>query len=258
MAEKRMFSNKVIGSDAFLEMPDSTQNLYFHLSMYADDDGFVDKPKSIMRMTGKKEDDLKLLIAKSFIIPFDTGIVVIRHWRLNNYLRSDRYKETQYLQEKSTLTLSENGEYELGIPKVSIDKDSIDKISIEENNIYSDEQEVFDFWNSMKIIVHKELNDDIRKSITKSLKKHSLEMLKVYISRYAMVIKDNRYFFDYKWSLKDLLDRKNGISAFSNEGSKWLDYCNKVGISPETIPSEIAKEKEIKVDNNGVFSIWRK
>jgi hypothetical protein len=116
MAEKRMFSNKVIGSDAFLEMPDSTQNLYFHLSMYADDDGFVDKPKSIMRMTGKKEDDLKLLIVKSFIIPFDSGIIVIKHWRLNNYLRSDRYKETQYLQEKKELVINQNGEYELGRP----------------------------------------------------------------------------------------------------------------------------------------------
>lgn len=116
MAEKRMFSNKVIGSDAFLEMPDSTQNLYFHLSMYADDDGFVDKPKSIMRMTGKKEDDLKLLIAKSFIIPFESGLIVIKHWRLNNYLRSDRYKETQYLQEKNKLVINKNGEYELGRP----------------------------------------------------------------------------------------------------------------------------------------------
>lgn len=131
MAEKRMFSNKVIGSDSFLEMPDSTQNLYFHLSMYADDDGFVDKPKSIMRMTGKKEDDLKILIAKSFIIPFDTGVVVIKHWRLNNYLRKDRYQETQYTQEKSTLKVSKSGEYEVGIPVVTIDKNRVDKNSID-------------------------------------------------------------------------------------------------------------------------------
>lgn len=131
MAEKRMFSNKVIGSDSFLEMPDSTQNLYFHLSMYADDDGFVDKPKSIMRMTGKKEDDLKILIAKSFLIPFDTGVVVIKHWRLNNYLRKDRYQETQYTQEKSTLKIAQSGEYEVGIPMVSIDKNRVDKNSID-------------------------------------------------------------------------------------------------------------------------------
>lgn len=118
MAEKRMFSNKVIETDSFLEMPDSTQNLYFHLSMNADDDGFVAKPKSIMRMTGKKEDDMRLLITKSFIIPFDSGVIVIKHWRINNYLRSDRYHETIYKEEKQKLTLNEKGEYELGIPVV--------------------------------------------------------------------------------------------------------------------------------------------
>ena len=117
MAEKRMFSNKVTGSDLFLEMPDSTQNLYFHLSMYADDDGFVDKPKSIMRMLGKKEDDLRILLAKNFIIPFESGVIVIKHWRINNYLRSDRYHETIYKKEKAELTLNEKGEYEkIGIP----------------------------------------------------------------------------------------------------------------------------------------------
>lgn len=143
MAEKRMFSNKIIGSDAFLEMPDSTQNLYFHLSMYADDDGFVDKWKSIMRMTGKKEDDYKLLIVKQFIIPFESGVLVIKDWRINNYLRSDRYKPTIYTEEKAQLQLNENQSYILkdtsGIPTVYLDKNSIDKNSIEENSIDSEQ-----------------------------------------------------------------------------------------------------------------------
>ena len=108
MAQKRMFDKSVIRRDDFIEMPDSTQNLYFHLSMDADDDGFVDNWKSIMRMTGKKEDDMKLLIAKNFVIPFDTGVIVIKHWRLNNYLRKDRYTETKYLKEKSNLIIGEN------------------------------------------------------------------------------------------------------------------------------------------------------
>ena len=147
MAEKRMFSTKVTESDLFLEMPDSCQNLYFHLSMNADDDGFVDKPRSIMRMLGKKEDDLKILFAKNFIIPFESGVIVIRHWRINNYLRSDRYKETIYKEEKKQLTLNENGEYQkniesggtFGIPMVypeysisSLNK----KINNINNNIY--------------------------------------------------------------------------------------------------------------------------
>ena len=137
MAQKRMFSNLVIGSDDFLEMPDSSQNLYFHLSMQADDDGFVDNWKSIMRMTGKKEDDLKLLIAKSFVIPFESGILVIRHWRLNNYIQKDRYKETIHKEEKSLLSTDENNVYNLDtecIRNVSSDKISIDKSSIEENS----------------------------------------------------------------------------------------------------------------------------
>ncbi len=135
MAQKRMFSNSVVESDEFLEMPDSSQNLYFHLSMQADDDGFIDKWKSIMRMTGKKEDDLKILIAKAFVIPFDTGVIVIRHWRLNNYLQKDRYKETIYKDEKSKLIIDESNVYNLYTDCIhSIDKNRLDKISIEKNS----------------------------------------------------------------------------------------------------------------------------
>ena len=139
MAEKRMFSNKVIETDAFLDMPDSTQNLYFHLSMNADDDGFVAKPKSIMRMTGKKEDDMRLLITKSFIIPFESGVIVIKHWRINNYLRADRYKETIYQEEKQRLSLNAKGEYELGIPAgiPVVDPNKSISNSNTNNNIYN-------------------------------------------------------------------------------------------------------------------------
>lgn len=111
MAERRMFSNKIIDSDAFLDMPLSAQSLYFHLCMRADDDGFLNNAKTIQRMVGASPDDLKLLIAKRFILTFPSGIVVIKHWRMHNLLRKDRYNETQYQQEKSELTLKENGAY---------------------------------------------------------------------------------------------------------------------------------------------------
>lgn len=144
MAEKRMFSKKITESDAFIEMPDSTQNLYFHLSMNADDDGFVDKPRAIMRMTGKKEDDFKLLIVKAFIIPFDSGVIVIKHWRINNYLRNDRYTPTTYVEEKRLLSVKGNGAYTLGIPTVDqsdtqyrLDESSIDKSSVDEGSVVS-------------------------------------------------------------------------------------------------------------------------
>lgn len=111
MAERRMFTQKITESDAFLDMPLSTQCLYFHLCMNADDDGFVNNPKRIQKMLGASEDDVKLLIAKSFILPFESGVIVIKHWRMHNLLRKDRYKETRYLEEKSTLYLKENGAY---------------------------------------------------------------------------------------------------------------------------------------------------
>lgn len=134
MAQKRMFDKSVTNNDLFLEMPDSTQNLYFHLNMEADDDGFVDNWKSVMKMTGKKDDDLKLLIAKKFIIPFESGVIVIKHWRINNYLRKDRYHQTKYLKEKNQLSIEENEEYSLnnyaGIPLGNREENRI-----EENNI---------------------------------------------------------------------------------------------------------------------------
>ena len=111
MAERRMFAKTIIDSDAFLDMPQSSQLLYFHLAMRADDDGFINNPKSIMRNVKCSEDDLKLLILKKFLIPFNSGVVVIKHWRIHNYIRGDRYKETKYKEEKSTLFLDENNAY---------------------------------------------------------------------------------------------------------------------------------------------------
>ena len=119
MARKRMFDIEIVDTDLFLEMPQSTQNLYFHLGMRADDDGFVSNPKKIIRTIGANDDDLKLLITKKFIIPLETGVIVIRHWKINNYLRADRYTETIYKDEKRLLTEDENGIYNLGMPNVN-------------------------------------------------------------------------------------------------------------------------------------------
>lgn len=111
MAERRMFAKTIIDSDAFLEMPMSSQLLYFHLSMRADDEGFINKPKTIMRMVGSKDDDMNVLISRKFIIPFESGVVVIKHWRIHNYIQKDRYIKTKYQDELSELTLDENGSY---------------------------------------------------------------------------------------------------------------------------------------------------
>ncbi len=105
MAERRMFAKSIIDSDAFLDMPLSAQALYFHLSMRADDEGFVGNPKRIRQMVSASEDDLKLLIAKRFLLVFESGVVVIKHWKIHNYIQNDRAKETTYLEERATLTL---------------------------------------------------------------------------------------------------------------------------------------------------------
>ena len=111
MAKRRMFSKIIIDSDDFLDMPASTQLLYFHLSMRADDDGFINKPKSIIRCCGGNNDDLKLLIAKNYIIAFDSGVIAIKDWKVHNFIPKDRYTETIFKEEKATLTLDENNSY---------------------------------------------------------------------------------------------------------------------------------------------------
>lgn len=156
MAERRMFTQKIIDSDAFLDMPLSTQALYFHLNMRADDDGFINNPKRIQRTVGASEDDLKLLLAKRFVIGFSSGVLVIKHWRMHNALRKDRYNPTQYQEEFASLELKDNNAYTERIPELAkppletvattwqplgnhlepqdrIDKDSIDKGSIGED-----------------------------------------------------------------------------------------------------------------------------
>jgi hypothetical protein len=111
MAEKRMFTQKIIDSDAFLDMPLSAQALYFHLNMRADDDGFVNNPKRIQRTIGAADDDLKLLCAKRFVIGFESGVIVIKHWRMHNTLRKDRYNPTQYQEELALLDVKDNNAY---------------------------------------------------------------------------------------------------------------------------------------------------
>ena len=142
MAERRMFAKTIIDSDAFLDMPLSTQALYFHLSMRADDDGFINNPKKIQRMIGCCDDDLKLLLAKNFIFAFESGVVVIKHWKIHNLIRTDRYKPTVYQEEKAQLTTKDNKAYTFGLPsgnqtetQVRLGEVSLGKVSQGEDNI---------------------------------------------------------------------------------------------------------------------------
>ncbi len=161
MANKRMFSLDVVDTDQFLEMPVTTQALYFHLGMRADDDGFISSPRKTMKIANCTNDDLRLLISKGYIIPFETGIVVITDWKKNNFIRNDRYKPTQYQKELKTLSVS-GGSYVLnavGIPsdnqtvyqmepQVRLGKNSIDKYIVEQNSTAYPFKEVIEYLNN--------------------------------------------------------------------------------------------------------------
>ena len=113
MAERRMFAKTIIDSDAFLDLPITSRLLYYDLAMRADDDGFVNSPKKIMRMIGASNDDMNILLIRKFVITFDSGVVVIKHWKIHNYIRKDTYNETNYKNEKATLSLDENKAYKV-------------------------------------------------------------------------------------------------------------------------------------------------
>ena len=167
MPERRMFSMQIVDSDAFLDMPLSSQALYFHLSMRADDDGFISNGRKIIRAVGCSQDDLKLLFAKNFVIPFDDGVCVIKHWRIHNYIRNDRKKDTAYLEHLQKLDTKENGSYTLkksdgshlvdtwlssGRQVVDAGKVRLGKYSIGKNNTLSSKHdhiftEVIDYLN---------------------------------------------------------------------------------------------------------------
>ena len=129
MAERRMFAKTIVTSDAFLDMPPTARCLYFTLGMFADDDGFVNNPKSIMRQVGSTIDDMNILIAKKFVLAFESGVIVIKHWRIHNYIQSDRYHATKYQEELDTLTLDENKSYTTKPLEITADTPCIHDVS---------------------------------------------------------------------------------------------------------------------------------
>jgi len=153
MAERRMFAKTIIDSDVFIDMPISARLLYYDLAMRADDDGFVNSPKKIMKFVGASTDDMNILIARQFVIPFESGVVVIRHWKIHNYIRKDRYQETVCKEEKRLLSIDENNSYELknntpltiGQPndnqRLTQDKISKDKLELSKESIVEDKSD---------------------------------------------------------------------------------------------------------------------
>ena len=201
-----MFTQKIVDSDAFLDMPTSAQALYFHLNMRADDDGFVNNPRKITRYVGANDDDLKLLLMKRFIIGFDSGIIVIKHWRMHNTLKMDRYKPTDYQEEFAQLTVKKNKAYterpgaaiadgtrmepewnqngstmepQNRIDKNRLDKNREDKPISNEIGCSTEVQRVIDAWNSLNLGQVKKViqGTDRERMLKKRLKDYGMESI---------------------------------------------------------------------------------
>lgn len=230
MAERRMFAKTIIDSDAFLDMPLSTQALYFHLSMRADDDGFINNPKKIQRMIGASDDDLKLLIIKNFIIPFESGIVVIKHWKIHNYIQNDRYKPTVYAEEKAMLEVKTNKAYTMDTEciqngyeletQVRLGKDSIElgKVSISSAQSPKTDSEPEADVESIT------LNDGTEWKPSESL-------FKEYVRLYPNVDVKQQFNVMRSWCLSNPQKRKTrkGITRFVNS---WLSREQDKGYRP--------------------------
>ena len=194
MANKRMFSKQITSSDAFVDMPASSQLLYFHLNMEADDDGFVGNPKRVVRMLNVSDDDFKILIAKRFILAFENGVIVIKHWLLHNAVRKDMYQQTQYLDEKNTLMIKDNNVYtevrneSVTSPLHRLDKIRLDKI-IEDKESYGESGLV-----KMTIEEHQKLIEAITETNTKIL----IEELDDYLGTMTPKKRENKYASHYK------------------------------------------------------------
>lgn len=216
MAQRRMFSRKITDTDKFIEMPATTQNLYFHLNMNADDEGFVDRVSIIQRMIGASGDDLKLLIAKGFIIPFESGVVVIRHWRIHNYIQADRFQATIYQNEKSQIEYDDTKTanikpleqcvqdvYKLDT-QVRLGKDSLDKDRLELDKVNNHN-------NTVPVENKKSLSKIFKDSEIKLNERH-LQMIYEYIALDHFTVPMIQY----------------AVERTEDAGSTSFNYLNKI------------------------------
>jgi hypothetical protein len=210
MAIRRMFTLEIVDSDAFLDMPQSSQLLYYHLGMRADDDGFVGNPKKIIRMVGANDDDYKILVAKRFILTFESGVIVIKHWKMNNFIRPDRYKGTQYVQERQSLYIKENGSYSeldtTGIPddnqlvtdrytQVRVGKVRLGKDSREHNTTTADAVDVQPLFKIFYETINPTINfgnKTSRKAAEFLIRKFGLEKT-LEVAKYAISVQSEKY-----------------------------------------------------------------
>ena len=245
MAEKRMFAKTIIDSDAFLDMPQSTQNLYFHMAMRADDDGFINNPKKISRMVGAGDDDIKVLISKRFIIVFESGIIVIKHWKIHNYIAKDRYRSTKYIEEFNQLQVNENGSYteciqpvyelstQSSLGKVSIDKVSIDigenlqQGAVKNKTMHKTIEAVFLSKNNNSFDNYEKEGTGIKGIIEKSSKRDNPDIfIKNIIETFYNLIQEGNEFWKGQPFLPSALNSSSIFPRVEKQIKKDVDFSN--------------------------------
>ena len=258
MGIRRMFTKEITSSDAYLDLPHSTRSLYTQLVMNADDEGFVNNPKTLQRLAGSTDEDLQILIQKKFIISFDSGVVVVKHWFMHNAIRNDRKKATNYVEERSKLYIKENGAYSLIQPSdnqvttkcqpsdnqvttkcqpsdnqvTAQDKISKDKISKDNNNNIKDImnvncKEVFEAYNQIctRLPRIKSMSEARKKAVKARLNNYSLEDVKEMFKKanesdFLTGMNDKNWIANFDWLMKDTNFAKVMDGNYENRNPK--------------------------------------
>ena len=243
MAERRMFTQKITEADNFTALPPTTQCLYFHLCMNADDDGFSNKIRQAMFNSHADQNDFEMLVQKRFIIPFESGVIVIKHWRMHNLIRADRYHETDYLEEKAELVLKENGVYTDCIPsdnqmatngipsdnqmetEVRLGKDSIGKVSIEKDiatpKKEKPQKESYGSLGNVKLTI-----DEYNKLLNEygnDLTHKAIDFLDAYIADKGYKSKSN-YMAIRRWVIDAVKEKEQKRAKFDNPGQRQSSF----------------------------------
>lgn len=249
MAERRMFAKTIIDSDSFLDMPLSTQALYFHLSMRADDDGFINNPKKLCRMIGSSDDEMKVLFAKKFLLGFESGVIVIKHWKMHNYIQKDRYKETNYLEEKAKLGTSKNNGYTLDtqcIQDVSTGKDRLGKSKV---SIELDKGTLLKKKPSLKMQIEEKLSEysNINLEAFNEWVEHKKYKSIAPITKLLNMLSKHGHYIQQEMVDNSIMNNYAGIFEPKGQAKQQQTYAPVNGVTASQMIDMMAEEEERKL-----------
>nr|WP_263430963.1 conserved phage C-terminal domain-containing protein [Leuconostoc gasicomitatum] len=250
-----MFSKKVTDTDVFLDMPLSTQALYFHLNMHADDDGFIDNTKTIQRMIGSSDDDRKLLVAKQFLLPFENGVVVIKDWRVHNYIRKDTYNQTMYPNELEQLNINDSGQYERQdlLPYTERPRDvdeTLTQVRLGKDRLGKDRKDILSGSDEPDSVPYKEIIDYLNEKANTKYRSSGAKTKTLIRARAndGFDLDDFKKVIDTKASqwLNDP-KMKKFLRPETLFGTKFEGYLNEVGITQQTKKdySQMTREQQL-------------